>query len=518
MKAYSIFNHVLGPVMRGPSSSHTAASHRIGRVARQLLGEEVVSARFIFDRNGSYARVFRRQGSDLAFAAGLVGWPLEDERFFQALDIARASGLSIDFEVGDLPGEEHPNAVRIELADCEGRKMSATAESTGGGMFEFTTVNGWPVRITGEAYQLLVIMDREAVPTVRRLLGKLDEVIEDPWEKVREVKVLLQVDLRSKPREDSIVELESIAGIRWTRLISPVFRTLHGSALFSSGAEMVASAERRSCSLGLLAVEYEAELLGITREEVEAELRRRLEVMRSSVEAGLNDSNLAGRLQFLEPSAGKVFRAASEGRAAVGGLHSRAAARAMAVMHTNARMGVVCAAPTGGSAGVIPGALVTLMEERSLDREAAISALAASGAVGLVILHRGTFAAEEAGCQVEIGAAGAMAATAVVEAAGGSARQAADAAAISLQNTIGMPCDLVQGAVEIPCHTRNAVAASSALVCADLIMGGYGNPIPLDETIDASMEVGRSLPAGLRCTSCGGLAVTPSAKAFERKT
>jgi L-serine dehydratase len=116
-----------------------------------------------------------------------------------------------------------------------------------------------------------------------------------------------------------------------------------------------------------------------------------------------------------------------------------------------------------------------------------------------------------AGCQVEIGAAGAMGAAAVVEAAGGTAAQAADAAAIAFQNSMGSVCDLVGGMVEIPCHTRNAVAASSAFVCADLVVGGYSNPIPLDETIDAVYAVGRMMPSELLCTSKGGLAVTPSA-------
>ena len=109
-----------------------------------------------------------------------------------------------------------------------------------------------------------------------------------------------------------------------------------------------------------------------------------------------------------------------------------------------------------------------------------------------------------------------MSSAAVVEAAGGSVRQALDAAAISFQNTLGSPCDLVKGMVEIPCHTRNAVAASAAFVCADLILGGYDNPVPLDETIDAVMEVGRMLPRELRCTALGGLATTPSALAMKR--
>jgi L-serine dehydratase len=188
----------------------------------------------------------------------------------------------------------------------------------------------------------------------------------------------------------------------------------------------------------------------------------------------------------------------------------------MAVMHVTNSMGIVCAAPTGGAAGALPGVVVTLAEEKGVgERRTALMLLAAS-AVGLIVARRATFAAEVAGCQVEIGAAGAMAAAAVVEFAGGNARQAADAAAIAFQNTMGSVCDLVQGMCEIPCHTRNAVAASSAFVCADLILGGYRNPIPLDETIDAVYDSGKMLPAELRCTARGGIALAPSALALPR--
>jgi L-serine dehydratase len=155
--------------------------------------------------------------------------------------------------------------------------------------------------------------------------------------------------------------------------------------------------------------------------------------------------------------------------------------------------------------------MVTLAEERDLSRDQIALAMLAAGAVGMVLATRATFAAEVAGCQVEIGAAGAMAAAAVVDACGGSAAQACDAAAIAFQNTMGSVCDLLHGTVEIPCHTRNAVAAANAFVNADLILGGYTNFIPLDETIDAVYAVGKAMPPELRCTSKGGLAVCPSA-------
>jgi L-serine dehydratase len=250
-------------------------------------------------------------------------------------------------------------------------------------------------------------------------------------------------------------------------------------------------------------------LLGLGREAVLSKVLQRYGIMTVSAARGL-DSGFSG-LQLLTASAGRIFSAGAVGALPGGGPHLRAAARAMAVMHVDGAMGVVCAAPTGGSAGVIPGALITLAEDKGLDRNRTALAFLAAGAIGIVVGTRATFAAEVCGCQVEIGAAGAMAAAAVVEAAGGTARQACDAAAIALQNTMGSVCDLVQGTVEIPCHTRNAAAAASAFVCADLVLGGYANPIPLDETIDAVDAVGRMLPAELRCTSKGGIALAPSA-------
>jgi L-serine dehydratase len=260
---------------------------------------------------------------------------------------------------------------------------------------------------------------------------------------------------------------------------------------------------------------YEATLLGLPEDEILAEAMRRFQVMRTAVQRGLDEQ--VPPLRLLQPTARKVMQAEAAGQLAVGGLHTHAAARAMAVMHINGGGGIVCAAPTAGSAGVIPGVIVSLADEMNLNPEQIALALLAASAVGVIVATRATFAAEVAGCQVEIGAAGAMASAAVVEMAGGKARQAADAAAITFQNNMGSVCDPVQGMVEIPCHTRNAVAASSALVCADLVLGGYANPIPLDETIDAVYAVGKMLPRELRCTARGGLALTPSALAMSQR-
>ncbi|MFW6170209.1 MAG: L-serine ammonia-lyase, iron-sulfur-dependent, subunit alpha [Planctomycetota bacterium] len=513
MKTVGIFNHVLGPVMRGPSSSHTAGAFHLGRMARSLLGNRPRRAVLAFDPAGSYAVTYVEQGADRSFALGLMGKPLTDESFFTALNDAACGGLDIQFQVRELANSDHPNTVELELAGIDGEQLWLVARCIGGGEVEITSLNGRPVCFNGCAYEVLVEVSTEKADAAVGLLTADGAQLQSPVRLAEQEVVQLTVRRRSalpSALRDQLRSLESTARF-WES--DPVYFVQTGSALFTAAGEMLDLAAQRHCSLGRLALAYESELLGMSEAEVMTEMLRRYDIMVQAVEQGLAP-NFSG-LQLLPACAGAIFDAEAQGRLSTRGLHTRAAARALAVMHVDAAMGVVCAAPTGGSAGVIPGTLVTLAENRSLTREQIARALLAAGSIGIILALRGTFAAEVAGCQVEIGASGAMAAAAVVDAVGGTARQACDAAAISFQNTMGSVCDLLHGMVEIPCHTRNAAAAASAFVNADLVLGGYTNYIPLDETIDAVHAVGLALPPELRCTSKGGLAVTPSAQALK---
>lgn len=514
MEFLSILNDVLGPVMRGPSSSHTAGSYHIGRVVRSLLGEDAATAAFKFDTHGSYAKTYRQQGVDLAFAAGLLGWPITDIRFARALKLAAEHGLRLRFLAVPLDKADHPNTVRIEIASKSGRRLKATAKSVGGGMIALTELDGWPVLLDGKSHEVMVLATARQARLVERMVSADGQLSSKPVRLTRGGKVFLSFKRKAPLDADARVALSRLDDIDGIWEAPPIFYIRNGAPLFVSGTEMVQKARSRRCSLGEIALAYEAKLLGLSEKEVVGEVLRRYVIMGDSVRQGLAGRKLGMRL--LKPSAGTVFRSEARGSLPVGGVHARAAARALAALHVSNSMGVVCAAPTGGSAGVLPGVIVTLVEEKRLNGGRTALALLAASAVGLLIARRATFAAEVAGCQVEIGAAGAMAAAAVVEASGGRAGQAADAAAISLQNTMGSVCDLVQGMCEIPCHTRNAVAASSAFVCADLVLGGYRNPIPLDETIDAAYDSGRMLPAELRCTALGGIAMAPSARSLKR--
>jgi L-serine dehydratase len=513
VKPLSILNDVLGPVMRGPSSSHTAGSFHIGRLARHLFGRQPEHVLVRFDPGGSYARVYRDQGSDLGFVAGLLGWEMTDERFPQALQAAKGHGVAVEFVVEPVPEADHPNSVELELRAHGQDALRLLARSIGGGAVEIVRLQDWPLAVRGDAFEQIVEAESWAGAEVAyRLkqepaLGALE--VQEKGERV-----LFRLRRPEPLSEVRCAAWRALPGVRALWTAPPLGWVVRGRPIFGDAHGMLAYAREHGASLGEAAAAYEAALLGVSESEVTAEILRRLGIMRAAVEKGLQDGLT---LQLLSPTAGKILRAERSGQLAIGGLHARAAARAMAVMHVSSAMGVICAAPTAGSAGVIPGVLVTMIEERGLALERAARALLAAGAVGWVVGTRATFAAEEAGCQVEIGASGAMAAAAVVDAAGGTAAQALDAAAISLQNTMGSVCDPVQGVVEIPCHTRNAVAAAAALVCADLVLGGYENPVPLDETVDAVDAVGRMLPSELRCTALGGLALAPSALRLPRR-
>ena len=514
MAFISIFNDVLGPVMPGPSSSHTAGSYHLGRLALGLLGEEPGRASLTFDPRGSYACVYREQGVDLGFAAGLMGWPLTDRRFPMALKEASRHGLKLIFRVAPMSRADHPNFVAIDLATRGGDRLSLDGRSVGGGAVEITRLGRWPVLLDGKTHDHLLEVETKVNKPVKHFLGKnlgADWIFSG----LGSGALTLFHIKGAAPLPSSVLQpLKVLSGVRSIRTSEPVFFVQKGAPLFGSSQDMIRLAHRKKLSLGRLGLAYEAQILGLSEQQALAEMGRRYEVMRASLRQGLAGRGL--RMRLLAPSAAKVFCAERAGRVAVGGLPTRAAARALAVMHVSNSGGMVCAAPTGGAAGALPATVISLAEERRLSREQAILALFAASAVGVIVAGRATFAAETAGCQVEIGAAGAMAAAAVVDIAGGTAAQACDAAAISFQNTMGSVCDLVQGLCEIPCHTRNAVAAASAFVCADLILGGYRNPVPLDETIDAVLSSGRMLPPELRCTARGGLALAPSAQALGR--
>ncbi len=277
---------------------------------------------------------------------------------------------------------------------------------------------------------------------------------------------------------------------------------------FKSGAELLALCEKEGLPISQVMLRREAELGEAAPEKLRHRMGRALEIMTVSAGASLREPgrSMGG---LIGGEAKRVFDHLPQ--SLCGPVLSRAAAYAMAVLEVSSSMGLIVAAPTAGSAGVVPGVLLALGEERGLPRERLIDALFNAGAVGYLAMRNATVAGAVGGCQAEVGVAAAMAASAAVELLDGSPRQSLDAASTVLMNMLGLVCDPVGGLVEYPCQSRNAAGATNALTAAELALSGVPQLIPFDEMLSAMYAVGRRLPAELRETALGGCATTPSA-------
>ena len=522
MTKRSIFNDVIGPLTRGPSSSHTGASYFIGTITRHILGDEINAVEIFFDDEGSFGKVYKYQNSELGFIAGLLNISMESMEFLEVKRIARNKNIAVHFQTKRLPETNHPNYMELNLSSIKGEKIALTARSTGGGTISIDSLNGWKISIDGQTFDFLIQFPSKQESQVREYLDKQSKSLpmsvmnfqkQNNSENQQDTH-FLQVKLDYKTPVSWITHLISLPNVKiWTS--EPTFKVMKGDQIFNSAKKMLEFSQLRNLSLGEAAVEYEMKLLQKSKEEILEEMEKRVIIMLKSVETGLK-SPITG-MKTLDSSASKLADQSKTNTLFSNSHNTVAAIRAMAAMEVASSGGYVCAAPTGGSSGVIPAVLYTLHHDFNINLKDLTYCAFAAGGVGLIHAIRSTFAAEVAGCQVEIGIAGAMGSAAVVEAAHGSIQNALDAAAICLQNTMGSVCDLVAGFCEIPCHTRNAVAASNAFVCCDLVLGGYSNHITLDDSIDASDSSGKMLPSELRCTAMGGIATTPSAKKLFKK-
>ena len=249
--------------------------------------------------------------------------------------------------------------------------------------------------------------------------------------------------------------------------------------------------------------------LGETRRDVIFErVDERLRIMSVAVDKPISDPvrSMGG---LLGGEAQKLMNL-DESKAVCGPAIHKAIVNALAVAETNASMGVIVAAPTAGSAGVLPAVLLSLYEVYDISMDTLRSGLINAGAIGYIITRNGSVSGAEAGCQAEVGSASAMAASALVEMLGGTPKQCLNAASLALSNLLGMVCDPVRGLVEVPCQTRNTIGAVGAYTAAELALADIGINVPLDEMIDITFDVGRALPESLRETAKGGCAVAPS--------
>ena len=285
--------------------------------------------------------------------------------------------------------------------------------------------------------------------------------------------------------------------------------------MYQSVKDLVRTAEIQQKALSELVIEAECHESGSNRKEVWQRMRSNLLTMRAAIKQGENGLGVRSKTGLTGGEAIKLKKYRAKGKTLSGDVMMAAVENAIATNEVNAAMGVICATPTAGSSGTLPGALFMLEQRLGLSEDQMIRFLFTAGGLGLIIANHAGIAGATGGCQEEVGSASAMAAAAAVEAAGGSPEQSSQALAIALSNLLGLVCDPIAGLVEIPCVKRNAIGAGNALIAADMALAGCTSMIPADECI--SDKVGRSMSVDLRETGLGGLAGTPTGQAIKTK-
>ncbi len=506
---------ILGPVMVGPSSSHTAGALRCSQVAASLMEHEVVRVKFTLWN--SFSHTYRGHGTDRALLGGILGYATDDERIRDAYAHADERGLAYSFSpAGDNPAM-HPNTVDIRMEDAAGAMLTVRGESLGGGRVRISRIDGVDVDITGD-YDTLFVAHRDAPGVLAHLTLLLSRhsiniAFMRTYRTERGGSAYTVFEMDDMPPADVLEEVRAYPEVATATSIhvpgaagSPL-----GAATvptFSNGAELLERSAQLG-SIGRVMREREEALAG--PEEAHARMARVLEVMREETVKPIEEPERSLGGLIGGEAAGIANAADALAPSLMGAVQTDAVARAMAVLERSAAMGVIVAAPTAGSSGVVPGCVLALDAALPAEPGRAEDALWCASAVGLILATNASVSGAEGGCQAEVGSASAMAAAALVQMMGGTPEQSLDAASIAIGNLLGLVCDPVGGLVEVPCQNRNAIGVANAFSAAQLALSGVSSLVPFDESAQAMLEVGRALPASLRETAQGGLAVAPSA-------
>ncbi|MCB9883441.1 MAG: L-serine ammonia-lyase, iron-sulfur-dependent, subunit alpha [Planctomycetes bacterium] len=493
--------------MRGPSSSHSAASVRIGRMARDLCGGQPDRVLVEFDTEGSLPTTHKSQGSDMGLFGGLLGWHADDERLPRSGAALREAGVALEIRYA-LLHDPHPNTYRLTLwrgADVH----RVVAISTGGGMIEVIEIDGTAVSLFGD-YDVTLLRMHDA-GAARAAAGRLADHVD-----VADTSDALTIlGGREFVADDLLLDIDGVVNVHRLSAVLPVRSRKDLSVPFLHAGQLAVHGDLEGQPLSDFALQYECARGGIDVEAVFARMRHIREIIASGVASGLAGTEHPDRV--LPRQSHRFAERLASGSLLASGLLNTAILYVTALMEVKSSDGVFVAAPTAGSCGTFAGTCHAAFEQLGTADEPALRAMLAGGLIGVFVATRSSFAAEVGGCQAETGAGAAMAAAALVELGGGSAAQSLSAASHAIQNVLGLVCDPVANRVEAPCLGRNIAGAANAIASANMALSGYDHLIPLDEVLDAHREISERMARELRCTALGGLSITPTSKAIEAK-
>lgn len=514
MKLPGILNDVIGPVMRGPSSSHTAASWRIARIGLDILNEPLEKALIEFDSNGAWAPNYREQGTTMGIDGGLLGLDITDERMKDTESYAREKGITIQYQISSFP-TNHANTVRLSLTGISQKKIQITAVSLGGGSFEISSVDGFPVQLCGDLFGIMIFTNNK--PDISE---EIKAIIPSGVEFLSEQKGdVLKYEFKSSfPFSSELInQLQNLPVIDKVAVINPIMPVISGRQTeipFTTIQSMIGYAEENGLDLGDLGLIYEKCISGISEEELTVKMNEIIQIIHKSIEAGLKGTQYADRI--LQQQSHLIEKAEKEGKIR-DSVVNRIIENVSALMESKSAMEVIVAVPTAGSCGTVGGSLRAISGNNGYSEDKLTKAYFAAGIIGIYFARGPGFSAEEHGCQVECGAASSMAAAGIAQLMGGTAKQALGAASMAIQNMIGMVCDPVADRVEVPCLGKNINAAVNGYASAIMAVSGFDAVIPLNEVIQTVSRVSKTMPDCVKCTGKGGLAITETALNLKNK-
>lgn len=506
----SVFE-IVGPIMVGPSSSHTAGMARIGMMANRIINEEPISIHL--ELSPKMKGTYSGHKSDAALFGGTIGMSEDDARIRDAIAIANEQGITTSVDM--FPDERYPqNSARITVTNAAGQKMSITGTSVGGGSIIISEINCAKIEVTADAYHIVVLAKVDVDYKLKSSINRYQVTKDDEGQII---KVFTFLDM---PEESDIEEIENDVNTVKISLVKPVLEygvTKDNDCAYGSVEDACKEAQRQGVSLAEIAIQYEMKRSGFSREAVVDRMYLHLDVMKKSVERGKGENQMLYNLTGGK-DARKMWNLLSGDKSISKGIIPKAVAMAIGVMEYNGAMGCLVAAPTAGSSGIMPACIVSAQEEYAISDEKAVNAMFVAALMGVIMAEREvSFSGSVGGCQGEVGVSSAISAAALTSMFTDDNDAVAQAMAMCLKNLLGLVCDPIAGPIEVPCIKRNAIGVANAYTSADMALAGIQSYIPPDEVIDALVDVERRMPTELRCGICGSLACTRTAQELRKK-
>lgn len=443
---------IIGPIMIGPSSSHTAGAAKIGYSAYQLLGEKPIKIRIkLFN---SFSDTGKGHKTDLALLGGCIGISPDDEQLLFSKEQADTQKIDYKIKWGYHSSDLHPNTAIIEL-DGLTLQVGVVGYSIGGGRV-----------------QIVKQYRRALDANQNKNDSSSDQLLNDTK----------QAHLHTKTKE-----------------------------IYFSFQELASKANTGKQLLELFTT-IQAHSHQQTSQEILEEMERRWLIMVRSVAKGISNYKRSQNQMF----GGDAYRIRRSKLNILNDEIENSIYYSIGVAEHNARMGKIVAAPTAGSAGIMPGVFRSLQEKFFFSDQQMSRALLIAGGIGAVIANKTELAGAVGGCQAEIGAAGAMTAAAGAYLLKGDTEAIEAAASLVLANLLGLTCDPVMGLVEVPCILRNGMIASMVMAAIEIALDGVRYTIPFDEVVDVMKKVGADMHSAYKETSAGGLAQTATARRMCR--